>query len=66
MGNEVTFKYTDPKATEASQGYPDAAKLDVTLDQLKSAPDFKYVPDPQIETENTGPGASSPATRATP
>ncbi len=33
---------TDPATAEASQGYPDKAVLNVTLDQLKAAPDFKY------------------------
>jgi sporulation protein YlmC with PRC-barrel domain len=33
---------TDPATTEASQGYPDKAILNVTLDELKAAPDFKY------------------------
>src|ERR1700760_4098830 len=32
----------NPGAAEASQGYPDKAVLNVTLDELKSAPDFKY------------------------
>ena len=36
------MKETDPAATEASQGYPDKAILNVTLDELKAAPDFKY------------------------
>jgi len=36
------MKETDPAITEASQGYPDKAILNVTLDQLKAAPDFKY------------------------
>jgi len=36
------MKEMDPAATEASQGYPDKAILNVTLDQLKAAPDFKY------------------------
>ena len=35
-------KNFDPAAAEASQGYPDKAVLDVTLDQSKAAPDFKY------------------------
>ena len=33
---------TDPATAEASQGYPDKAILNVTLAQLKAAPDFKY------------------------
>jgi sporulation protein YlmC with PRC-barrel domain len=36
------MKEVDPAAAEASQGYPDKAVLNVTLDELKSAPDFKY------------------------
>ena len=36
------MKEIDPAAAEASQGYPDKAVLNVTLDQLKAAPDFKY------------------------
>src|ERR1700735_4315875 len=36
------MKETDPAATEASQGYPDKAVLNVTLAELKAAPDFKY------------------------
>lgn len=66
IGKEVTFKYTDPKATEASQGYPDAAKIDVSLDQLKSAPVFQYAPDPQVESENTAAGSNRPAESAKP
>ena len=36
------MKETDPAAAEASQGYPDKAVLNVTLAELKAAPDFKY------------------------
>ncbi len=36
------MKEVDPATAEASQGYPDKAVLNVTLDQLKAAPDFKY------------------------
>ena len=39
-------KRADPAATEANQGYPDKAALNMTFAQLKSAPDFKYAPDP--------------------
>jgi sporulation protein YlmC with PRC-barrel domain len=39
---EAPVKETDPATVEASQGYPDKAILNVTLDQLKAAPDFKY------------------------
>jgi hypothetical protein len=37
---------TDPTATEASQGYPDVAILDMTKAQLQNAPDFHYAPAP--------------------
>ena len=43
------MKETDPAATEASQGYPDKAILNVTLAELKAAPDFKYAPSPLSE-----------------
>ena len=36
------MKEVDPATAAASQGYPDKAVLNVTLDQLKAAPDFKY------------------------
>jgi PRC-barrel domain len=41
-GQPPVMKETDPAATEASQGYPDKAVLNVTLAELKAAPDFKY------------------------
>jgi hypothetical protein len=44
------MKETDPAATEASQGYPDKALLNVTLAELKAAPDFKYAPSPLDES----------------
>jgi hypothetical protein len=52
------MKETDPAATEASQGYPDKAVLNVTLAELKAAPDFKYAPSPLSEdaTQPTGGG----------
>jgi PRC-barrel domain len=55
---------TDPAATEASQGYPDKAVLNMTLAQLKSAPDFKYAPDPLADLESrpsTGGGSQRPS-----
>ena len=45
------MKETDPATTEASQGYPDKAVLNVTLDQLKAAPDFKYASSTLAELE---------------
>jgi sporulation protein YlmC with PRC-barrel domain len=56
-GQPPPMKETNPAATEASQGYPDKAILNVTLDELKAAPDFKYVPNPaEAEMQPTGGG----------
>jgi hypothetical protein len=55
---------TDPAATEANQGYPDKAVLNMTLAQLKSAPDFKYAPDPLADLESrpsAGGGSQRPS-----
>ena len=54
-GQQPPMKETDPAATEASQGYPDKAILNVTLAELKAAPDFKYAQSPVSEAE-TQPG----------
>ena len=59
------MKETDPAATEASQGYPDRAILDVTLAQLKAAPDFQYAPNPVAESE-TRPAAGGETKKTTP
>ena len=50
-GQQPPMKETDPAATQASQGYPDKAILNLTVAQLKTAPDFKYAPDPLALTE---------------
>ena len=61
---------TDPAATEASQGYPDMAILDMTKEQLQHAPDFHYAPEParpvvgtqptpQNDTQTLAPAAAS-------
>ena len=56
-GQQPPMKQTDPAATEASQGYPDKAILNVTLAELKAAPDFQYVPNPaEAETQPAGGG----------
>jgi sporulation protein YlmC with PRC-barrel domain len=47
-------KKTDPAATEASQGYPDKAMINMTLAQLKSAPEFEYAQSPLAETAEPG------------
>jgi len=44
---------TDPAATEASQGYPDMAMLDMTKEQLQNAPDFQYAPPPAAPGDAT-------------
>jgi PRC-barrel domain len=50
-GGQPPAARTDPAATEANQGYPDKAVLNMTLAQLKSAPDFKYAPDPLADAD---------------
>jgi sporulation protein YlmC with PRC-barrel domain len=51
---------TDPAATEASQGYPDMAMLDMTKQQLQNAPDFHYAATPVVDN----PGPPTPAAMA--
>jgi hypothetical protein len=55
---------SDPKAVEASQGYPDMGVLSMTKAQLQSAPDFRYVPSPTADagssTAPTAAGAMAP------
>jgi sporulation protein YlmC with PRC-barrel domain len=51
---------TNPAATEASQGYPDKAVIDMTLAQLKSAPDFHYARNPVAEAESGSQSAATP------
>jgi sporulation protein YlmC with PRC-barrel domain len=60
------MKETDPAATEASQGYPDKAILNVTLAELKAAPDFKYAPSALSESENQPAGGSDQMKKTTP
>jgi len=56
-GDPTPAAKTDPKVTEASQGYPDMGVLNMTKAQLQSAPDFHYVPSP---TADAGASASPP------
>jgi sporulation protein YlmC with PRC-barrel domain len=56
-GNDTPVGKTDPKATEASQGYPDMGVLNMTKAQLQGAPDFHYAPSP---TADAGSLALSP------
>lgn len=60
------MKETDPAATEASQGYPDKAILNVTLAELKAAPDFQYAPSPLSESEAQPAGGGEPMKKTTP
>jgi sporulation protein YlmC with PRC-barrel domain len=46
---------TDPAATEASQGDPDVAILDMTKEQLRNAPEFHYAPTPARPDVGTPP-----------
>jgi hypothetical protein len=52
-------KRTDPAATEANQGYPDKAVINMTLAQIQSAPNFKYAPDPLAELDHSSAGERS-------
>ena len=52
-------KRTDPAATEANQGYPDKAVLSMTLEQIKSVPDFKYAPDPLAQLDHGSPASGA-------
>lgn len=56
----------DPAATEANQGYPDKATVDMTLAQLKSAPDFKYAPDPLADADMRQSAPAGAQQRTTP
>ena len=60
------MKETDPAATEAGQGYPDKAILNVTLAQLKAAPDFQYMPSPLVESETRPAGGGEPMKKTSP
>ena len=60
------MKETDPAVTEASQGYPDKAILNVTLDQLKAAPDFKYASSTLADSDTRPVGADQQMKKTTP
>jgi sporulation protein YlmC with PRC-barrel domain len=51
IAQQPPMKETDPATAEASQGYPDKAILNVTLDELKAAPDFKYASSTLADTD---------------
>jgi len=65
-GQQQPMKETDPAATEASQGYPDKAILNVTLAQLKGAPDFQYASSPGAEAAMQSSGGTQQTRKATP
>jgi hypothetical protein len=65
-GQTPAMKETDPAATEASQGYPDKAILNVTLAQLKAAPDFKYAPSPLSEADTRPAGGGEQMKKTNP
>ena len=44
-GDPQMFGYADLAASEASQGYPDMAKIGLSQEQLSSAPTFRYARD---------------------
>jgi sporulation protein YlmC with PRC-barrel domain len=60
------MKETDPAATEASQGYPDKAIVNVTLAQLKAAPDFQYAQSPLAEADRQPAGGSEQMKKTAP
>jgi hypothetical protein len=59
-------KEVDPAVAEASQGYPDKAVLNVILDQLKAAPDFKYASGTLADSDMRPAGADQDAKKTTP
>jgi hypothetical protein len=65
-GQQPPMKETDPAATEASQGYPDKAILNVTLDELKAAPDFQYAQSALAEANTQPAGGGETMKKTTP
>jgi len=57
--NRPRLRLTDPAATEAAQGYPDKAFVDMTLAQLRAAPDFHYAPSPLETAADLAPNADT-------
>ena len=60
------MRETDPAVTEATQGYPDEAILNVTLAQLKAAPDFRYAASALAELEKRPAGGGEAMKKTTP
>jgi hypothetical protein len=65
-GLQPPMKETDPAVTEASQGYPDKAILNVTLDDLKAAPDFRYASTTLADSAMQPAGADQAMKKTTP
>lgn len=53
-------KMTNPAESEASQGYPDKAVIDMTMAQLKSAPAFQYAQTPPATSGSASQNAAAP------
>jgi sporulation protein YlmC with PRC-barrel domain len=47
----VNYRTIDPAQTEARQGYPDKAHIDLTREQLQTAPDFEYAQGPLADAD---------------
>jgi sporulation protein YlmC with PRC-barrel domain len=65
-GQQPPMKETDPAATEASQGYPDKAILNVSQADLKAAPDFQYAPSPVSQADMQPAGGGDQMKKTTP
>lgn len=65
-GGQPPMKETDPAATEASQGYPDKAVLNVTMAELKAAPEFHYASSTVSESDMRTPSGGSQMKKSTP
>jgi len=61
MAAKPEVKTIPPADTEAYQGYPDKAVLNMTQAQLKSAPDFHYAQDPSTKVGADATGGAAPA-----
>ena len=60
------MRETDPAVTEATQGYPDEAILNVTLAELKAAPDFRYAASALADLETRPAGGGEAMKKTTP
>ena len=55
-----------PPSDDDGQGYPDNAVLNVTLAELKAAPDFQYAQSPLAEADMQPAGGGEPLKKTTP